>query len=62
MRPHGLLTIKVEWVIGGIELFINEGHSGALVTNIERKTSLILSTRGDEKSQKNHNRRFVNAV
>jgi IS30 family transposase len=46
----------------GIDLFIDEGHSGALVTNIERKTSLILSTRVDEKSQKNHNHRFVNAV
>ncbi|MFT4746147.1 MAG: IS30 family transposase [Congregibacter sp.] len=45
-----------------IDLFIDKGHSGALVTNIERKTSLILSTRVDEKSQKNHNHRFVNAV
>jgi IS30 family transposase len=37
---------------GEIDLVIGKGHSGALVTNVVRKTSFTVSTRVDDKSAK----------
>jgi IS30 family transposase len=50
-RPH-VVDDKSRMCDWEIDLVIGKGHSGALVTIVERKTSFTISTRVDDKSAK----------